>query len=128
MKSFRIILVSSTILFVESLKLGLTDGGSQIVSKFVSDLVRDAVASEKSNFFDILLIRMENKTETNIYGEIAAKVSPAAMLTVDCYYPRKVQILQRFSIIILITDDNNGVRKFKFSFKSNKNFFSFRKN
>lgn len=97
-------------LFVESLRLGLTDSGSQIVSKFVSDLVRDAVASEKSNYFDILLLRMEIKTETNLYGEIASKVSPAAMLTADCSYPREVKILQRFSIIILVTDDNNGVR------------------
>lgn len=111
MKPIVIFILISLVLFAQSLRLSAIDGGSQNVSKFVSDLVRDAVASENSNFFDVLLLQIENKAETDIYGKITSKISPAAMLTVDCFFPREFQILQRFSMIIVVTDDNNGVIK-----------------
>lgn len=106
-----IFLLLSLVLFVQSIVLAPVDGGSKTVSTFVGDLVHDAVASEKSDFFDILLMRMKTNAENDLYGEIALKVSPVTVLTVDCSFSRETKILKRFSMIIVVTDDKNGVTK-----------------
>lgn len=94
---------------VQSCQFAPSSDSSKIVSNFIGNLVRDAIVSEKSEFFDILLLRMEIKSETNLFGEIALQVSPAALMTMDCSYLRKEKIQQRFSMIIVTVDDYDGV-------------------
>lgn len=109
MKLDMIVVLAHLAQIVQSWQFTLSDDSFKVVSKFIGNLVRDGIESEKSDFFDTLLLRMEIKSETNLFGEIALQVSPAALMTMDCSYLRKEKIQQRFSMIIVTVDDNDGV-------------------
>lgn len=97
-------------LMIKSVILSPNDGDYRIVSRFIGDLVRDAIASENSDYFDTLLLRMEKKSTSDFYGEIASEASITSTMTIDCFLTRKIKIQQHFSMIIVVTDENNGVR------------------
>lgn len=120
-----LIFLLSSVIIVQSLGLLPNYGGFQIVSKFIGDLVRDAVASEKHDFFYILLLWMERQSEKDFYGEIAWEASSAALMKFDCFLPLKVKIQLRFSMIIVVTDENDGViRNFLYLFIFSKFFLN----
>lgn len=80
------------------------DENVQNVTKFIGNLVCDAVLSDPTEVRDVVLLRMENNLASKLFDQIAIETAGAIVLNVDCTKAITAKTVDAISMIIVVTD------------------------